>query len=200
MYCRAVLLPLVKSLRQSEKVAVVGASGAGKTAIIRELLPDLRRSHLVLAYDYYEELGLPIAKSLSDASWNLKEYRATAWSRSELTGPMLQQIAARGNCILIVDEAQRIWPRHQSDYLEYLKLANEGRHYGIGLLWATQEPHSCSKRLLSNCQCVAVGRLLQDSDLQAVGRWGCRKPLPQYRFYVLHSDNSSHLVESKRFD
>jgi DNA helicase HerA-like ATPase len=72
---------------------------------------------------------------------------------------------------LVVDECQNFAPQGggESKALAIsIKIAKEGRKYGIDQLWATQRPASVNKNIVSQCNSFWFGKLTNINDLEAI--------------------------------
>ena len=90
---------------------------------------------------------------------------ATLWSRRTDRSPVL----------VIVDEAHNVCPQHAEDALTALaaehavRIAGEGRKFGIYLLVSTQRPQKVHENVLSQCDNVVLMRMNSTADLAYAG-------------------------------
>jgi hypothetical protein len=99
--------------------------------------------------------------------------------------------------LLVVDEAKDFVPSQSSTVCKasLMRLAAQGRKYGLGLIFATQAPRSIDHNIIANCTTQFFGKANSPAAIEAVqeqlklrgGGGGDIARLPRGRFY-LHSD------------
>jgi uncharacterized protein len=87
------------------------------------------------------------------------------WARRALREPVL----------IVVDEAHNVCPAHPEDPLTAIatehavRIAGEGRKFGLYLLVSTQRPHKVHENVLSQCDNLVLMRMNSVADLAYVG-------------------------------
>lgn len=167
------------------RVGIAGASGTGKTAILREITQaiTLHGKSRALIYAPYPGPYGRHCRTEGEARASLaRQQSATIITDGTLFHKLIPEALARGQIMLIIDEAHEIYPRQKPDPAA-LKLLREGRNIGIGLIWATQRPTACSTHLLGVSQGIIIGRLIGLADIAYSRQWGITdQPLPNHVF------------------
>ena len=170
------------------RIGLAGASGTGKTAILREiaLATTLHGKCRNLIYAPYPGPYGRHCRTEGEARASLvRRQSSTIISDAELYRRLMPEVIARGHIMLIIDEAHELYPRQAPDPL-MLKILREGRNLGIGLIWATQRPTACTTHLLGVSQGIVLGRLIGQADMNYSRGWGVLdQPLPNYTFRVI---------------
>ncbi len=84
---------------------------------------------------------------------------------------MWRRRAAREPILIVIDEAHNVCPAHAEDQLTALatehaiRIAGEGRKFGLVLLVATQRPQKLHENVISQCDNLALMRVNSRSDL-----------------------------------
>jgi ABC-type dipeptide/oligopeptide/nickel transport system ATPase component len=179
---RAEIATLSSAIDRAERVACVGASGSGKTSVIRELL-EARRGikQRGILFDPFRELRGVSCFTLCQA---LSVFESSRYARVRVETPSLFSelifLGLQGeNCFFVADEAQLLLPSsgRSTDCSEaLLSLVTTGRHSNCPLIWATQSPGRCSYSLTDNSTGARViGNLSSNSSLQRVTDWGVER-------------------------
>jgi hypothetical protein len=83
---------------------------------------------------------------------------------------------SRSPCLVVVDEAHNVCPADPADEVTRLssetavRIAAEGRKYGLYLLTSTQRPHRVNETVVSQCDNVLLMRMSSTADLADLGR------------------------------
>ncbi|MDH3225856.1 MAG: ATP-binding protein [Thermoleophilia bacterium] len=162
---------LIERLRQSfaederrlgMRIANLGIAGLsiwarGDTPSIRETLPDDWRA---LVFD----LG------------SLPSDRERAIASAAALGHFWAQRAARQPLLLVIDEAHNICPQVPMDANQELatehaiRIAGEGRKYGLYLILASQRPEKIHENVLSQCDNLLLMRMNSTTDIEHLKR------------------------------
>ena len=84
--------------------------------------------------------------------------------------------AARVPCLLVVDEAHNICPRGRTVPSRRLstetavRIAAEGRKYGLYLMCSTQQPHKVHENVVSQCDNLLLMRMNSQCDIADLAR------------------------------
>lgn len=84
--------------------------------------------------------------------------------------------ASRTPCLVVMDEAHNICPAEPPDPVSRLsadtavRIAAEGRKYGLYLLTSTQRPHKVHENVVSQCDNLLLMRMNSEADLADLGR------------------------------
>lgn len=172
---------LSDAVDRDERLAFVGASGSGKTSVIRELLnARWGKPQRVICYDPMRELRAAECRTMAQA----KSVLAGAYGRvriceKALFSDLIYLALKAGNCLIVADEAQQLFPadgRATECSAALLEAVTTGRHYRCPLLWATQSPGRCSYTLTDNSTGArVVGSLSSPSSLSRVADWGLER-------------------------
>ena len=93
-----------------------------------------------------------------------------------LLGHLWRHRHERQPVLLVIDEAHNICPQEPSDNLEAavashaIKIAGEGRKFGIYLLVATQRPSKIHANVLSQCENLILMKMNSTSDLGRISQ------------------------------
>jgi DNA helicase HerA-like ATPase len=93
-----------------------------------------------------------------------------------LLGHLWRHRHERQPVLIVVDEAHNICPQQPSDNLEAavtshaIKIAGEGRKFGIYLLVATQRPSKIHANVLSQCDNLMLMKMNSTSDLERISQ------------------------------
>jgi uncharacterized protein len=93
-----------------------------------------------------------------------------------LLGHLWRHRHERQPVLIVVDEAHNICPQEPSDNLEAavtghaIKIAGEGRKFGIYLLVATQRPSKIHANVLSQCDNLILMKMNSTSDLERISQ------------------------------
>lgn len=179
-------LAVSSCLSRSLRVGICGASGSGKTALLREwMLSEDARNRRLMIYDPFGNLpGLRVDGARAALRSAARPHSATSLTDPDEYARLLPAVCALGACTLIVDEAQDVFPA-QGCPLDRLRAIRQGRNRGVGLLWATQRPTTCKTDLAGNSQGMIIGTLLAPADMSIASAWGVSDPLPEHRFRVM---------------
>ena len=91
-------------------------------------------------------------------------------------GHLWRQRHARQPVLIVIDEAHNICPQEPADNLEAaatghaIKIAGEGRKYGLYLLVATQRPGKIHANVLSQCENLILMKMNSASDLAHISQ------------------------------
>lgn len=160
-------LPQYESLR----TGVFGSSGAGKTTILKTVSKwaAFQKRARVIIYDpmdeYYGFLVHTVKGFIDSAA---EKSSITRFYEPDLLPEILRLVNRGGNCLLIIDEADRVFPNKKDLPLEVNNVLRRGRHNNTGIIWATQRPTLCHTDLLGVSSVAVVGRLISIADAQYV--------------------------------
>ena len=124
-----------------------------------------------------------------------EDWRCLVVDTGTLSSPVEQSIAAmallgqlwrhrheRQPVLIVIDEAHNICPQEPSDTLEAavtsyaIKIAGEGRKFGLYLLVATQRPSKIHANVLSQCDNLILMRMNSMSDLEIISQTFSQAP------------------------
>lgn len=179
---RAEIAILNEAVDRAERLAFVGASGCGKTSVMKELLMARRTfRQRVCIYDPFLDLpGLYVGSEAEAA----RALISSPYARIRTDGPevfsALVALGLRGgNVLFVIDEAQMLAPssgKVTEASADILHLVRWGRHRRCPLLWASQSPGSCHGALLENSTGArVVGNLSGPASLGRISIWGLDK-------------------------
>lgn len=187
------------------RVGICGASGSGKTALLREILlkiPQQTGTCRNLVYAPYPGPYGRHCRTMGEIRASLvRRASTTIITDPELYRAVMPEVLARGEIMLVIDEAHELYPRQKPDPT-MTKILREGRNLGVGLIWATQRPTACHTDLLGISQGIVIGRLIGLADIAYSRQWGVTdQPLPNYKFRVIlpGMDHPPAEIESLRY-
>jgi DNA helicase HerA-like ATPase len=160
-------LPQYESLR----AGVFASSGAGKTTILKTVSKWACFHHRarVVIYDPMDEFYGYLAHTRKGFLRAAKiSSSITRFYEPDLLPDVLDLVNQGGNCLLIIDEADRVFPRRKDLPKEVDNVLRRGRHNNTGIIWASQRPTMCHTDLLGVSSVVVVGRLVSIADAQYV--------------------------------
>ncbi|MCY3670065.1 MAG: type IV secretion system DNA-binding domain-containing protein [Alphaproteobacteria bacterium] len=166
----------------AQRVAVVGATGSGKTTLVRQLL---ERAQRVVAYDPkgLGEHGLPAGDAATG--------ERVAVLRDPTTEPdaevdaVCREVWARGNVLLVLDDAMVLSGTKPPHWLQVV--VTMGRSRGIGVLSVVQRPRTVPRILLTEAEHVIAFRVRHPDDAELLARLASRRlaaaaALPRYDY------------------
>jgi len=172
------LTDLIDTSREARIYLVTGASGSGKSSIVKALMKDEKR---VIAFDPDDEYGDEKGFNTADSCVDLLEKVCATKG-----GGMKTRIVARtpeafgasasvafewGNCAFIAEELAgegRTNPGKAPR--DWHKIISRGRKRGINVIGVTQSPAESDKTILRNASHLFIGRMGREADAKAVSR------------------------------
>lgn len=169
---------LVDASRKAKIFLVTGASGSGKSSIVKALMKGEKR---VIAFDPDDEYGEEKGFNTSDSCTELLDKVLATKG-----GGMKTRIVARtpeafgacasvafewGNCAFIAEELAgegRTTPSKAPR--DWHKIITRGRKRGINVIGVTQSPAESDKTILRNASHIFVGRMGREADAKAISR------------------------------
>lgn len=186
---------LSRAVDDSERIACVGASGCGKTSVIRELLNSRRsiRQRQVI-FDPFQELPGFFCSSEASAVSALSSgpFAKVRVGDAKIFSELVFLALEAKGCLVIADEAHLLLPgsgRVTPASSAMLDLVTWGRHSKCPLIWATQSPGRCSYSLTDNSTGArVVGNLSSPNSLSRIVDWDLDKKqvraLPRYELLL----------------
>lgn len=158
---------------------VRAAAGASLTAEARQI--SLRIENLGIAgWQVWSERDEPSLIDALDDDWRalvldigrfelVEESAVTALA---VLGTLWRQREARKPILIVVDEAHNVCPQEPATELQaavtdyMIRIAGEGRKFGLYLLLATQRPDKLHINVLSQCENLILMRMNSQADVQ----------------------------------
>jgi DNA helicase HerA-like ATPase len=124
----------------------------------------------------------PPTRDVMSADWrmlvvdlgSLPTYRGGSIAITALLGNLWGQRYSREPIMIVIDEAHNVCPQRPSEPNQALatervvKIAGEGRKYGLYLLLASQRPEKVHQNVLSQCDNLILMRMNSAADIQAL--------------------------------
>ena len=195
---------LADVVARAGRIAIVGASGSGKTATLRELLRELRRQPLrVIAFDPHHQLGLLIVRTRAEAAYVLQgPYGRVAADNSPLWCELARMALGAGGALLVADECQTLVPstgKMTEARALGIRISTEGRHAGCPWIWASQTPGRVDLALSENTDARVVGRLCVPTSISRAALWDIpREAVATLPDHVLLLSRPGHALRSFR--
>lgn len=179
------------SINKANIIAVMGASGSGKSAWIKEQLRTGAPARLLVwdPQDEYAAFGRPVAdlRDLTasvraaveaDDGFALVYQPGNAFSTYGAKFDLFCQLAyATENCCVVVDELGDVTePSRAPD--GWSILSRKGRHRGLTLFGGAQRPANIDKDFIGNATMVHCGRLNYENDTKVMAN-ALRVPVEQ---------------------
>ena len=163
----------------NDKFALLAKTKSGKSylgKIIQKLYP--RRIVIDTTYEYDESFGEIIygfttfAKRLKEIE-NVDEYSIIFrfnhedQNQDEIFEQICRLVFYLGDTFFVVEEIHLHSNTHNINHW-LLRIATMGSHQGIGYLLTTQRPSLIHKTLLTQCDHIFVGQLIDENDISYV--------------------------------
>lgn len=158
-------------VRPGEVIAAFGKRGAGKTVFLKEAG---WYSPATLIFDTMDEFrGFRKFTSISSLFEFIKNeesfhVRYVPPPDSDVTDDardIARLVLARGNMLLIIDEADRVFPNKLGLPSEVQSLITRGRHADIALIFASQRPSLVSRLATSQASRFVFFKLVEPKDI-----------------------------------
>lgn len=185
--------------RPDQRMAIVGASGSGKTVLERACINDLK-PRLALVIDpkctWGGKDGPPGWRIIRDPGV-LNRLKRDVKRILYRPGPELHHTDAwdtvyrwayyRGDLLLVTDEAYATMRgTHSPDWMR--ACITSGRELGVAMITCTQRPRGVDQRILTESEILAMFRLRKLDDRKTMteymGDEVLKRP-PQYAFWVI---------------
>ena len=145
----------------SDKIAILGASGSGKTNLIKVLISDVLKDYQFVLLDalgnFAEYEGKPNV-----------EYHLVTPTDEKTVDDIIYSALERGDCMVIMDEVDRYKSKPGSMVNE---LINLGRNYGVGGIFAARRTADVSKDILANSPFIFTFQHILPQDLDVLIDW-----------------------------
>lgn len=175
------------SANQARIMAVLGASGSGKSTFIKREIAKPAAARRLLIWDPMKEYGAHGA-AISTAAELLDGLKGKRFALvfQPSTDPkarvrqfdfLCRAALAAGNLTLVVEELRFVTTPSRAP-LGWAQVCLTGRHKGLTVYGASQRPASIDKDFLGNCSRVRTGRLTYPEDVKAVAS-AARIPLAE---------------------
>lgn len=160
-------------------VAVIGASGSGKSATVKTDLLTAAARRRLLVWDYMREYG-PLVDSSVDVTAPLVEACRGKRFAVAMQPSFDGKIRARqfdlfcrlgyalGDCTLLVEELAFVTTASFAPPA-WSMVSCTGRHQGMSVIGCSQRPAQIDKNFLGNCSAVRCFRLNDRNDLRVMG-------------------------------
>ena len=159
---------------QAKIIAILGASGSGKSTAIKQLLKEQKPQRLIVI-DPMGEYGdhANHVKTVSDVLAAARQKTFKVAFKTSSVNPVTQfeticRIAySMGDCWLIVDELA-IFTQPNKAPPAWADCSMRGRHRGMTVIGASQRPASIDKHFFGNASIVRAGRLNYADDVKTM--------------------------------
>jgi energy-coupling factor transporter ATP-binding protein EcfA2 len=145
----------------SDKIAILGKSGSGKTNLIKVLISDVLKDYQFVLLDalgnFSEYEGKP----------NVEYHQITPTDEATVDD-IIYSALERGNCMVVMDEIDRYKSKPGSMVNE---LVNLGRNYGVGGIFAARRTADVNKDILANSPFIFTFQHILPQDLDVLIDW-----------------------------
>jgi DNA helicase HerA-like ATPase len=106
---------------------------------------------------------------------SLDSHEEAALVSAAVLGTLWERRAQRRPVLIVIDEAHNVCPSDPPDAITALatahavRIAAEGRKFGLYLLVCTQRPQKVEENIISQCDNLVLMRMASESDLAHVG-------------------------------
>lgn len=163
---------MIGSHNQADIVAIIGATGSGKSTRIKQLLERERPARL-LVWDWKSEYPLDVVDDPRNLVDRLAATDAAAISyrpRKDRADWIARQFdvvceaaLAWGRCRFIVEELSNVTKSGWAPQ-PWRNVCTEGRHAALQVIGTTQRPALCDKTFVDNATLIMCGRLNSTSS------------------------------------
>ena len=145
----------------SGKITVLGASGSGKTNLIKVLMSDILK-------DYYFVLLDSIGNFAEYEGKENIEYHQVSPQDTAGVDEIIYAALERGDCMVVVDEVDRYETKKGTMLNE---LVNLGRNYDVGGIFAARRTADVDKDILANSPYIFTFQHILPQDLDVLMDW-----------------------------
>lgn len=181
-------------ISNSDRVVLIGKTGAGKTTLVKSLLPRVNR---VIAIDPKHTLKIDGFKK----GWNLPRFskrfqlivRPKMYDDEKLFDLILQANKAR-NVTIYVDELATLSEMFPLSTALLADIARTGREKHIALWTATQRPRGVPRVFLTETEIFFVFRVRSADDRQYIKGYAGDEVLdqiPKHQFWYIKDEDES---------
>lgn len=162
-------------------VAVLGASGSGKSTFIKRQITKARPARLLIwdPMQEYGEFGQCVA-SLGELVAMITSAKRNRFAlvfrpshdekqRAKQFDVFCGIAMAAGQLVLVVEELKFVTKPSWAP-VRWAQVTMTGRHKGLKVIGASQRPASIDKDFLGNCTVIHTGRLAYAEDVRAVAK------------------------------
>ena len=135
-------------MRSDELVTIAGKRGYGKTTAAKELVQGLSRIQIWDPMGEYDNSYTPVSGSIEEFNTFLKS------------------IWIRGNCFVLVDEADQVMPELKPLCLYANKIVNLGRHRNIGMGMITRRIAVLNKNAFAQSSMLVLFHHFAPNDIR----------------------------------
>ncbi len=199
-------IPIVQATDQTppieiaadERIAIIGATGSGKTVLAKYLLDHTVRAVIIDPKHTFELEGFKVIKSRPFFRGKKYHYiyRPTAAKDKELA-ELLLYFWRIGDTIIYIDELSTIAEGYPLTTGVLLEIARTGRERSVGLWVTMQRPRFVPKLFLTESEQMFVFALRNGEDRVYVAGYAgeeVREPIDKYEFWY----SSPKTLEVKR--
>lgn len=168
------------SKNKANIVAVLGASGSGKSTFVKQTIAHLKPKRLLVWDPMREYPGGEQVECLGELLGALelagKGGFALTFRPAAHDGLRMRQFdvvcaaaLAAGNLVLVVEELRFVTTPSRAP-LRWAEVTMTGRHRGLRVIGTSQRPASIDKDFLGNATLIHTGRLVYPEDIRAVAK------------------------------
>jgi len=160
---------------QAKIIAILGASGAGKSTAIKQLIREQKPKRLIVIdpmgeYGDHAEHVKTVSEVLAAARQKAFKvaFKTSSINPVEQFDTICRIAYTVGDCWLIVDELA-IYTQPNKAPPAWADCSMRGRHKGMTVIGASQRPASIDKHFFGNASIVRSGRLNYADDVKTMG-------------------------------
>lgn len=175
-------------IKPSERLALIGTTGSGKSFLAARLLTGLKRAVVIDPKHTFKLEGYKPGKRLP--LWS-NEYRLIyrpAMNDDSAMAGLLFELWKRGNVVIYIDELQTLTDLYPLSTRALENIARTGREKKISLWAAMQRPRWVPRIFLTESEVLAVFLLRAQDDRKYISGFGgpeMESTLPEFGFWYI---------------